>query len=46
MKELILEAWNNRELLKDSKYSDAVRGVIEELDKGYCVSHRRQLTNG
>ena len=34
MKELILEAWNNRELLKDSKYSDAVRGVVEELDKG------------
>src|SRR5215204_2796956 len=34
MKELILEAWNNRELLKDSKYSNAVRAVIEELDKG------------
>src|SRR6188472_2552733 len=34
MKELILEAWNNRELLKDSKYSDAVRNTIEELDKG------------
>ena len=34
MKELILEAWSNRELLKDSKYSDAVRAVIEEVDKG------------
>jgi len=34
MKELILEAWNNRELLKDAKYSDAVRTVIEDLDKG------------
>ncbi|HET9279655.1 MAG TPA: 2,3,4,5-tetrahydropyridine-2,6-dicarboxylate N-succinyltransferase, partial [Flavitalea sp.] len=34
MKELILEAWNNRELLKDPKYSDAVRSVIEEVDKG------------
>ena len=34
MKELILEAWNNRELLKDAKYSDAVRAVMEELDKG------------
>src|SRR5215208_2488317 len=34
MKELILEAWGNRELLKDAKYSDAVRNVIEELDKG------------
>ncbi len=30
----ILEAWNNRELLKDKKYSDAVRAVIEEVDKG------------
>ena len=34
MKELILEAWSNRELLKDAKYSDAVRAVIEEIDKG------------
>ncbi|HJU46315.1 MAG TPA: 2,3,4,5-tetrahydropyridine-2,6-dicarboxylate N-succinyltransferase, partial [Chitinophagaceae bacterium] len=34
MKELILEAWSNRELLKDSKYADAVRQVIEEVDKG------------
>ncbi len=30
----ILEAWNNRELLKDNTYSDAVRKVIEEVDKG------------
>lgn len=34
MKELILEAWNNRELLKDQKYADAVRAAIEEVDKG------------
>jgi len=34
MKELILEAWDNRELLKENKYSDAVRAVIEEVDKG------------
>jgi len=34
LKDLILEAWANRELLKDSKYSDAVRAVIEETDKG------------
>lgn len=34
MKELILEAWSNRDLLKDTKYSDAVRAVIEEVDKG------------
>lgn len=31
---LIAEAWNNRDLLKESKYSDAVRTVIEEVDKG------------
>jgi len=34
MKELILEAWNNREFLKERKYSDAIRAVIEEVDKG------------
>jgi 2,3,4,5-tetrahydropyridine-2-carboxylate N-succinyltransferase len=34
MKELILEAWGNRELLKEKKYADAVREVIEEVDKG------------
>ncbi len=31
---LILEAWDNRELLKDTKYTDAIRAVIEEVDKG------------
>jgi 2,3,4,5-tetrahydropyridine-2-carboxylate N-succinyltransferase len=34
LKALILEAWGNRELLKDQKYTDAVRAVIEEVDKG------------
>ncbi|MGE5106850.1 MAG: 2,3,4,5-tetrahydropyridine-2,6-dicarboxylate N-succinyltransferase, partial [Sphingobacteriales bacterium] len=34
LQKLILEAWGNRDLLKDSKYSDAVRAVIEEVDKG------------
>lgn len=34
LKGLILEAWSNRELLKDTRYSDAVRAVIEEVDKG------------
>lgn len=34
MKEQILEAWDNRELLKENKYADTVRSVIEELDKG------------
>jgi 2,3,4,5-tetrahydropyridine-2,6-dicarboxylate N-succinyltransferase len=32
--QLIQEAWSNRDLLKDPKYSDAVRNVIEEVDKG------------
>jgi 2,3,4,5-tetrahydropyridine-2-carboxylate N-succinyltransferase len=34
MKEIISEAWTNRELLKEAKYSDAVRAVIDEIDKG------------
>ncbi len=34
MKELILEAWNNRELLKENKYVEGVKSVIEEVDKG------------
>ncbi len=34
LKQGIAEAWANRELLKDSKYSDTVRAVIEEVDKG------------
>ena len=33
-KKLIVEAWDHRDLLKDKKYSDAVRSVIEEVDKG------------
>jgi 2,3,4,5-tetrahydropyridine-2-carboxylate N-succinyltransferase len=34
MKEMISEAWSNRELLKEKKYTDAIKNVIEELDKG------------
>ena len=30
----IQEAWLNRELLKDASYAQAVRDVIEEVDKG------------
>jgi 2,3,4,5-tetrahydropyridine-2-carboxylate N-succinyltransferase len=33
-KELILQAWNDRTLLQDSKYTDAVKCVIEAVDKG------------
>ena len=34
LKQLIAESWSNRDLLKDTKYADAVRAVIEEVDKG------------
>jgi 2,3,4,5-tetrahydropyridine-2-carboxylate N-succinyltransferase len=34
LQQLIAEAWSKRELLKENKYSDAIRAVIEELDKG------------
>ncbi len=34
LQQLVNEAWNNRDLLKDEKYSNAVREVIEEVDKG------------
>lgn len=34
LQSLILEAWDNRELLKEEKYSNAVKVVIEEVDKG------------
>ena len=34
LKQLINDAWSNRDLLKDTTYTDAVRSVIEEVDKG------------
>ena len=34
LQEHIIQAWTNRDLLKDSTYADAVRMVIEEVDKG------------
>ena len=34
MKDLIIKAYNNRDLLKEAKYTDAVKAVIEEVDKG------------
>lgn len=34
MKELIQAAFENRELIKEEKYKDAVRDAIEEIDKG------------
>ena len=34
LQRLIAEAWSDRQLLKGAKHADAVRAVIEELDKG------------
>ena len=34
MEKMIQEAWENRSLLQESAYVDAVRAVIEEVDKG------------
>lgn len=34
LKKLVQEAWNDRELLKQLEYSDAVKNVIEEVDAG------------
>lgn len=34
MTDLITEAWTNRQLLKEAKYSSAVREIIDQLDKG------------
>ncbi|WP_153797983.1 2,3,4,5-tetrahydropyridine-2,6-dicarboxylate N-succinyltransferase [Foetidibacter luteolus] len=34
LKQLIQDAWQNRELLKDMRYLEAVKSVIEEVDKG------------
>jgi len=34
LQQLILKAWANRELLKEKNYSDAVKAVVEEVDKG------------
>ncbi|MDQ2719552.1 MAG: 2,3,4,5-tetrahydropyridine-2,6-dicarboxylate N-succinyltransferase [Bacteroidota bacterium] len=32
--ELILEVWDDRELLKNETYTDAIRNVIDKLDEG------------
>lgn len=34
LQQLIQDAWSNRDLLKETLYVDAVRDVIEEVDKG------------
>lgn len=34
LKDMIVAAWNNRELLKEVDYMEAVKTLIEEVDKG------------
>ena len=34
LNKLIAEVWNDRSLLKDETYTNAIRAVIEEVDKG------------
>jgi 2,3,4,5-tetrahydropyridine-2-carboxylate N-succinyltransferase len=34
LNQLVNEAWQNRALLKEEKYDEAIRSVIEEVDKG------------
>ena len=34
LKDLIEQAWNNRELLKDNAVQKAIRDVVDELDCG------------
>jgi 2,3,4,5-tetrahydropyridine-2-carboxylate N-succinyltransferase len=35
LKDLIQSAWQNRDLLKEEQYAQAVRDVIEQVDKGH-----------
>ena len=37
LRQIIEEAWNDRALLAESRVREAVRAVIEELDKGKFV---------
>ena len=34
LNQMIAQAWSNRQLLNEKEYSDAVRAVIEKVDKG------------
>jgi len=34
LEKIIAEVWNNRELLNDETYTDAIRNVIDKIDKG------------
>ena len=45
MKQLIEQAWENRELLKETKTIQAVKDVVEQLDKG-ILRCAEQLADG
>lgn len=34
LEKMIVEVWNNRELLNDETYTDAIRNVIDKIDQG------------
>jgi 2,3,4,5-tetrahydropyridine-2-carboxylate N-succinyltransferase len=34
LQKMIGEVWNNRDLLNDEKYNDAIRNVIGKIDEG------------
>ena len=45
LQQLIQEAWANRELLKQPQYQEAVKAVIEEVDKGRLrVAYQSEVT--
>ena len=46
LEQLISEAWKDRALLKEKKYTDAVRSVIEEVDKGRLRVASQQNADG
>ncbi len=45
LQEIIQEVWVNRDLLKQPKYQDAVKAVIEDIDKGRLrVAYQTETT--
>ena len=41
VKEIIEQAWENRDLLKEERVKQSIRQVIEWLDKGKSVRQNR-----
>ena len=46
MKDIIEEIWNNRELMKDSKYIKIINNVISDLDSGKIELQKKKMVNG